>query len=88
MEDDGYVVAAAIINQIQVPEYKFASWKLEAGDSEVKVIHTLVVDPFEKKKGYGKAFSTQKHITSSADCSRHPHWQMHLKEVPRRVEIR
>ena len=25
MEDDGHIVAAAIINQIQVPEYKFAS---------------------------------------------------------------
>lgn len=56
MEDEGHIVAAAIINQTQVPEYKFASWKLEAKDSEVMVIHTLVVDPFEKKKGYGKAF--------------------------------
>lgn len=27
MEDEGAVVAAAVINQIQVPEYRHAAWK-------------------------------------------------------------
>ena len=42
----------AIINQIQVPEYADAAWKHEAKEDEVMVLHTLVVDPFEKKKGH------------------------------------
>lgn len=42
----------AIINQIQVPEYADAAWKHESKEDEVMVLHTLVVDPFEKKKGH------------------------------------
>ena len=56
MEDDHKVVAAAIINQIQVDEYKYASWKYSAKDNEVMVLHCLAVDPYQKNKGYGKAF--------------------------------
>ena len=56
LEDDGAVVAAAIINQIQVPEYRYAAWKHPVDDSEVMVLHTLVVDPQRKGRGYGKAF--------------------------------
>ena len=56
MIDEGQFVATAIINQIQVPEYVNAAWKHAAGENEVMVLHTLVVDPKEKKKGYGKAF--------------------------------
>ncbi len=56
MEDENRIVAVAIINQIQVPEYADAAWKHEAKEDEVMVLHTLVVDPVEKKKGYGKAF--------------------------------
>lgn len=56
MEDDGRVVAAAIINQIQVEAYQHASWKHDAKDQEVMVIHCLTVDPWEGKRGYGKAF--------------------------------
>lgn len=54
-EDDG-IVAAAVINQTQVDEYKYASWKHIAADNEVMVLHALVVDPFRKGKGYGRAF--------------------------------
>lgn len=54
--DEEQIVATAIINQIQVPEYVNAAWKYAADDNEVMVLHTLVVDPTEKKKGYGKAF--------------------------------
>lgn len=56
MEDKGGIVATAIINQIQVPEYRFANWRQEAGNEEIMVLHTLIVDPLQKKKGYGKAF--------------------------------
>ena len=56
MVDEGRVVAAAIINQAQVKEYKYAAWKHEAEEKEVMVLHTLVVDPFEKNRGYGSAF--------------------------------
>ena len=56
MEDEGKTVATAIINQIQVPDYKYASWKYDAEDSEVMVLHTLIVDPSCNRKGYGKAF--------------------------------
>ena len=54
MADGGNVVAAAVINQTQVPEYKDAAWKHAAEDNEVMVLHCLVVDPLEGGKGrYG-----------------------------------
>ncbi len=56
MEDAEAVVACAIINQAQVPEYALAPWENEAEDSEVMVLHTLVVDPSQGAKGFGKAF--------------------------------
>ena len=56
MEDEGKIVAVAIINQIQVDEYKYATWKHSAKDDEIMVLHGLVVDPYQKSKGYGKAF--------------------------------
>lgn len=56
MEVDGRVVATAIINQKQVPCYKDAHWKYNADDNEVRVLHTLTVDPAMAKSGYGKAF--------------------------------
>lgn len=56
MTDNDKIVAAAIINKIQVAEYKNAAWKYNPEDSRIMVLHTLVVDPFEKNRGYGKAF--------------------------------
>lgn len=56
MADEGKIVAVAIINQIQVNEYKYAMWKYDARDNEVMVLHCLAVDPFEKNKGFGRAF--------------------------------
>ena len=55
-DDNGTIVGAAIINQKQVDTYKFAKWKFPAEDNEVMVLHTLVIEPSEKSKGYGKAF--------------------------------
>lgn len=56
MEEDGKIVASAIINQRQVPCYRDARWKYDAKDNEVMVLHTLTVDPAQGKNGYGRAF--------------------------------
>lgn len=48
------VVAAARINQEQVPEYANAPWNDDAPADEVMVLHTLVVSPSTGGKGYGK----------------------------------
>ncbi len=50
------VVASAIINAKQVPEYALAHWTVDTPDNEVLVLHTLVVDPLYKGHGYGTAF--------------------------------
>ena len=55
-EVEGMVVAAAKINQEQVPEYANAQWQWEAPDEKILVLHTLVVDPEKGRGGYGKAF--------------------------------
>ena len=55
-EDNGIVVGTAIINQLQVDVYEGAGWKFPAEDSEVMVLHTLVISPGVFGKGYGKAF--------------------------------
>ena len=56
LEIDGRVVASAKINQEQVPEYADAAWTQDAPPDEVMVLHTLVVSPREKGKGYGARF--------------------------------
>ncbi len=54
--DDDRIVSSARINQIQVPEYRFAEWKYDAPDSEIMVLHTLTVDPDMSGHGYGGRF--------------------------------
>ena len=57
MLQDETVVAAAKINQIQVPEYKDASWEYSnAPEDQIMVLHTLVVDPTFSRKGFGTEF--------------------------------
>lgn len=56
MAEGEKIVAVAMINQIQVAEYKDAAWKHDAEDNEVMVLHGLAVDPLESGKGYGRAF--------------------------------
>lgn len=56
MEENGVIIASGIINQEQVDVYEKAKWRYTAKDSEVMVLHTLVVDPDMKRKGYGKEF--------------------------------
>lgn len=56
MEEGGAVVAAAILNQVQVPEYADCPWAYDAPPDQVMVLHTLVVDPLAAGRGYGRAF--------------------------------
>ena len=53
MEDDGEIIAAMRLNKEQVPEYKNCLWEYPAEDDQVMVMHTLVVEPSVKKRGYG-----------------------------------
>ena len=55
-EEETDIVGVAIINQLQLDEYRDASWQYPAKDEEVMVLHTLVVDPKSFGKGYGKKF--------------------------------
>ena len=55
-EDGGQIVAAAKINQEQVAEYADADWQYDAPKNQVMVLHTLVVSPKSKGKGYGSQF--------------------------------
>lgn len=55
-EDNGQVVAAARINREQVAEYAGADWRYDAPANQVMVLHTLVVSPKAKGRGYGSKF--------------------------------
>ena len=56
LEEDGSILGAAIINQIQVDVYGDAPWEYKTGDDAVCVLHTLVVDPSAGRRGLGMAF--------------------------------
>lgn len=56
IEDDGAFVGAGIINKEQVDVYAKAKWKYSAENSEVMVLHILVIDPDKSGMGYGKRF--------------------------------
>lgn len=56
LEEDGKVLGAARINKVQVDAYSLGKWEFQAADSEVCVLHTLVISPFAAGKGYGKQF--------------------------------
>ncbi len=55
-EKDGKVLGTGIFNHNQVDEYKFGNWKIPAEDSEILVLHTLVISPKASGKGLGKKF--------------------------------
>lgn len=56
LEDGGRVTAAAKIDGHQMPQYEQCAWRYDAAPEQVLVLHTLVVDPTVKGKGYGTAF--------------------------------
>ena len=55
-EAHGRIVAAAKIDQEQVPEYADAAWTADAPADQILVLHALVVSPTESGKGYATAF--------------------------------
>lgn len=50
------IVAAGVINQVQLPEYEEADWQEAAHEDEVLVLHTLTVNPLQAGHGYGRSF--------------------------------
>lgn len=56
LEDDGKILGAGIINNIQVDVYHDASWGHEAEDDKICVLHTLVISPKAGKRGLGRQF--------------------------------
>ena len=55
-DEDGSIVASAIINRIQPDGYDRVAWTIDAPPEEVLVLHTLVVDPACGHRGHGRAF--------------------------------
>ena len=55
-EENGRIVAAAKLNQIQEPAYALVSWHYDAPAEQVMVLHTLVVSPRAGSRGYGTKF--------------------------------
>ncbi|MBE6972807.1 MAG: GNAT family N-acetyltransferase [Ruminococcaceae bacterium] len=56
MEENGQVIAAARINQIQGAEYARANWSQDVASCKVMVLHTLVVSPDMAGTGCGTCF--------------------------------
>ena len=56
VEENKTIVGTGILNQIQVDVYAQGKWEYDADPSEVMVMHTLVIDPDLKGRGYGTAY--------------------------------
>ena len=50
------LAGAAVINQLQVDVYASGAWEHQVPDSQVAVLHTLVISPGASGKGLGRAF--------------------------------
>lgn len=84
MDDADEIVAAAIINQKQVHEYSNCEWAFSAPDSEVMVIHTLVVDPDCSGKGYATDFIAFYEAYASKNNCRYLRFDTNIKNVAAR----
>lgn len=56
LEEAGEILGCAIINQLQVDVYEGAPWQHPAEGNRVMVLHTLVISPRARGKGYGRQF--------------------------------
>ena len=56
LEEDGQILGSGIINRIQVDVYEGAPWKYRVLEDWVCVLHTLVISPSVRGKGFGRAF--------------------------------
>ena len=54
--ENGHVIGAAVINQLQVDVYEGAPWQYPADGEAVMVLHTLVISPALVRSGYGRRF--------------------------------
>ena len=66
-EQEGIIMASAIINRTQVPVYATGQWAFPAADDEVMVLHTLTVDPACGGRGIGRQFV---HFMRTTPCAR------------------
>lgn len=55
-EDGGKISASARLDRQQLPEYAQAAWAHQVPESEVLVMHTLVVAPERAGRGLGRSF--------------------------------
>lgn len=55
-EEEGNVLASAIINQCLVDVYEEGDWTYCGSEEEVMVLHTLAVSPNATRRGLGSAF--------------------------------
>ena len=56
LEENGRILGSGIINQIQVDVYAGAPWKHDVPDEQVCVLHTLMISPVSRGKGYARQF--------------------------------
>lgn len=54
-ELEGQVAGTAIFNQIQVDVYASAPWQYPTPESQVMVMHILIIDPLAPRCGLGRA---------------------------------
>lgn len=54
-EENGKVLASAVLNHKQGVEYSEGKWQHPAEDSEVMVMHTLTVEPQSASRGIGRS---------------------------------
>ncbi len=55
LEEDGKILASAVLDKRQPPEYKKVEWSKSVKSTEALVIHTLCVDPKFSGSGIGSA---------------------------------
>ena len=56
LEEDARILAAAVINRLQVDAYAGAPWKHPVPDDRVCVLHTLAVAPAARGRGFARFF--------------------------------
>lgn len=56
IQGEPVVVGTAVLNQVQVDVYEGTPWRYDVPDDQVMVLHTLIIDPLVKGRGYGREF--------------------------------
>lgn len=69
LEEQGEILGAAKLNQVQEKEYALVDWAYPAKESEVLVMHTLVIAPKAGGRGYGSRFEAfYCHLAKEMGC--------------------